>query len=275
MDKIKEHKKLTITLVLFSPLICLVLIILHYIFWSLIRTKGVPETPPFITSVPTQLEKISAISYFRSCAGHDFSGYNVDGQFERNRSMKHYFNPLPELNEMNNEIEIYAPFDGEIVILSPDEGLGEAIFSNERGKFLLIKEANTDWHFGIFHIDLLETVEEGDKVSSGELLGYASLKGAGNFDFSLQYGSGDTLFEWFVSEIIGFDKPSFFNQLDSMFNHMSEDVKAEFRRYDVPVDDMIISKETRDSLGCDFDSYEPANFFTWVYELDAAGNPIY
>ena len=50
------------------------------------------ENQKFITANPFNLSQISAISKFRSCVGHDYSGLNANGKEETKRSMKHYLN---------------------------------------------------------------------------------------------------------------------------------------------------------------------------------------
>ncbi|HEX9804392.1 MAG TPA: hypothetical protein VGA67_01815, partial [Candidatus Dojkabacteria bacterium] len=80
-------KKLLIGLGIFFGLI--LTIILQYILVNQFSNKSVSEEKNLITSNPIDLSQISRISKFRSCAGHNFSGYNVQGVRESNRSMKH------------------------------------------------------------------------------------------------------------------------------------------------------------------------------------------
>src|SRR4030066_403864 len=61
-----------------------------------------------ITSSPIDLDQMDRISYVRSCAGHDYSGENIDGELETNRSMKHYAIPLEKFNHTNNQVKIFA-----------------------------------------------------------------------------------------------------------------------------------------------------------------------
>jgi hypothetical protein len=58
---------------------------------------------------------ISKISKFRSCCGHDFSGWG-----EKNRSMKTYLHPVSTFAASNNELPIYSPFDGKIIAIKDE-----------------------------------------------------------------------------------------------------------------------------------------------------------
>lgn len=191
------------------------------------------ETGPFITANPMDLSQIASISPYRSCVGHDYSGYNIDGEKETLRSMKHYVDPLPDLIGTDT-IKIFAPFDGEIsraeesfpgtqVSLEPSAGIG---------------------HFIFFHVTLLPELRMGSKVTSGQNIGYVSKDIRANFDIGIRQ--------------FGFKQKSL-----SPFNFMEQSVLDEYAARGVTLENIILSKEERDANPCPISDYGPegdANF---------------
>lgn len=116
-----------------------------------VATKG-----RWITANPVDLQHVTAISHFRSCAGHDYSGFNIDGQQERDRSMKHYV-LTDEPWAAAHSIRGYAPFSGTVRITNEQFPLG---------KQMRIYDAGTGWSFVFFHGDPL--VANGAKVKAGQ-----------------------------------------------------------------------------------------------------------
>lgn len=245
----------------------IIAVVLQYITVNLLTSREIKSTKPIITANPVDLSQLSAISKFRSCEGHDFSGYNSEGKREKNRSMKHYFNPIPEFENTNNKLTVFAPFDGKIVNISPDGVIGETVFSNERGHYILIKHQESDWHVGLFHINPIENIKEGLNVKAGDLIGYADIKNAGNFDLVLQYKRDSSLLSFITTNMVGFDEAPFFQQFDSFLNYLSEDVKAEYKSYGIDAVNTIISKEDADNTTCDFNKYNPERNYTQVDKL--------
>ena len=128
--------------------------------------------PKFVNVVYLDLAKISAISKFRSNAGHEYSdstqfstsAYSEVGQqIEFCRSMKHYF-AGPEVAGVEPSVQIYAPTNG-IVSRMFDELIGGTqvqITSSDQPAFTFI----------IFHVTLATPLKEGDGVTAGQLLGH-------------------------------------------------------------------------------------------------------
>lgn len=126
---------------------------------AFVSAAAVAAPPParLITANPLDPAVIIEISKFRSCAGHDYSGKNTDGETETERSMKHYvrtsvpwFSERPTLG--------YAPFDGRVAGIE-DEGF-------PLGKQMRIAaKAAPDWGFVFFHCDPL--VKVGQSVKAG------------------------------------------------------------------------------------------------------------
>ena len=151
-------------------------------------------------------KSVEQISKFRSCAGHHY-GYDqwfIDSGLyevetdptETNRNMKHYFSPLESFrtSAADNELELHAPFDGEIYRVT-DEGHDSGYINKQ----VWIQSSSAPDIFAIlFHVNLLDTFPdywndypaeywsyhgEDDKdfdrltVSSGEALGFADLRG--------------------------------------------------------------------------------------------------
>ncbi len=116
-----------------------------------VQTKG-----RWITANPIDLASVTAISHFRSCAGHDYSGFNVNGQRERDRSMKHYVLTSQPWTAAHS-ITGYAPFAGTVRVTREQFPLG---------KQMRIYNPKIGWSFVFFHGDPL--VANGSRVKAGQ-----------------------------------------------------------------------------------------------------------
>jgi len=207
------------------------LIIIIVILIAVVLFLGDPggssdDKSKFITANPLDLTQIKAISKFRSCEGHDYSGKNIDGESETNRSMKHYVEAVDSLAHTTNQVKALAPFDGKIGSIEIDE--------NPRGvQVWLSPENGGNWKFVFFHIDLLPNVTKGTEVKAGELIGYADLADAANFDIALK--------------VIGFSQ-----KFDSVFDHMEDSVMQQYQDAGLTAENIVVTKDTRDADPCDF-----------------------
>ena len=151
-------------------------------------------------------QNVAEISKFRSCAGHHygyddtFSGLGIHevetDPTETNRSMKHYFSPLQSFrdNGSNNTLELHAPFDGTIYRVTA--GGHDSGYENKQ--VWIQSDVSPDIFAIVFHVNLLDLFPDywndypaeywshhGDDdtdfdrltVSSGEVIGYADLRG--------------------------------------------------------------------------------------------------
>lgn len=150
-----------------------VLIVLGVIL-SFLKPNKIGEFQ-FIQADFIDLDRIVAISKFRSNSGHDFS----KGTGETCRSMKHYFNVqvtaegerlrnqnngFPPGPDGKNDIKIYSPVDGKITQIKADQmSLGEQIY--------IQPDLNSDYTIRLFHIYKLDGVTKGKKVKAGEHIG--------------------------------------------------------------------------------------------------------
>jgi len=174
----------------------------------------------FITSNPLDLSQIQSISQFRSCVGHDYSGINSDGEKETLRSMKHYITPKESIKKAS----VFAPFDGEISSIE-----GEQI---DRGVQVWLSPPDSSWNFIFFHINLVDGLERGSDVKTGQLIGYSDLTTGGNFDVGLKnFGFGGQRF-------------------DSQFRYMTNEVLAEYAEFGITPENVITTKEYRDANPC-------------------------
>ncbi|MDP1725331.1 MAG: hypothetical protein Q8M15_01005, partial [Bacteroidota bacterium] len=111
--------------------------------------------PKFVANNYIELAKIYRISKYRSSVGHDYSD-----AFEHCRSMKHYFEPIANLDWTT--VKVYAPVSGKITRVEPEwAGDKIEIESNEYPAF----------RFSVFHVNLISILKVGDPVSAGQLLG--------------------------------------------------------------------------------------------------------
>lgn len=124
--------------------------------------RGVPR---FVNTVYIELTKIQRISKFRSSAGHDYSDWTQFGQgaikdaaghVESCRSMKHYF-AAPD-----STVKIVSPVSGTVSTLR-EESMGMQIE--------ITSDAQPDFHFTIFHVDLAAPLAIGQHLTEGQLLG--------------------------------------------------------------------------------------------------------
>jgi len=184
--------------------------------------------PPVLVKNFVDLRKIEKISKFRSCQGHLV--IPVDGN-EPKSNMKHYFWLKPEYQN-TKKVKLFAPYTGKIseTRAEPNEGLeGEIWISN-----------GNSWQFSIEHIQILSSLKKGEKVEAGQLLGYA----AGD-DFDIVYAKGALI----QKKIDGWNSP--FAALDSVFNHMSDELLTEYRNNGVNAPKgMIYKRSFREANPC-------------------------
>ncbi len=215
------------------------IIIVLGIFLVIILTAGAifvalrkrNSTPPVLTVNFIDLDKVEKISKFRSCQGHTVVPQD---ESESKRNMKHYVVLKPEYIG-KQKIEILSPLDGFVqgTMSNPEEGLEGEIWIGQNG---------TPWSVSFEHIELAREFERGDKVRAGELIGYVPDKGV---DVVYAVG-GDG-----VKVIDGYASP--FAALDSVFNHMSEEVLGIYKKKGIAgKDDLIYSREYRDQNPCQY-----------------------
>lgn len=227
MNIINKHKKLFLAFIVGIAVLISLIVTRH------IYEINSPSTvnPIFITANPVDLSQIKSISTFRSCVGHDYSAENTEGEEEKLRTMKHYLDPINELVNSKGKIKVFAPFDGEITSINNDKGPQQA----QRGvQVWLEPESANGWNFLFFHIDLLEHLKDGSEINSGDLIGYADLTDAANFDIVVKN------FEIFRGK----------NVIDAPLLHMTDAVLAEYEIYGATKENMILSKSYRDENPC-------------------------
>lgn len=217
----------------------LFLILISVIVFSVISNGN--EPPPNLVANFVDSSKIEKISRFRSCAGH--VTVPQDGR-ETKRNMKHYFWVKPEFNK-SNTVEIYSPFDGYVSVIRDEPGLnleGE-IWIRPKSNFVLLPPVGV-WQFSVQHIDVKDGLKRGSEVKAGELLGYAALSEKRGNSFDIVYGKMSLI----PKKIGNWTAP--FTDLDSVFNHMSENVLAQYKQKGLSEEGVILSKEERDKNPC-------------------------
>ena len=208
----------------------------------------------FIVANPIDLSQASAISKFRSCYGHDYSGGNAEGQKETQRSMKHYIDAISSLTGSTGQVKAFAPFDGTITHIDPDFASFER---NKRGDQIWISSSSSSgWMFVFFHVDLLPNIKKGSTVKAGELIGYGNLDGSENFDFTLKkfVFTGSNNFDPSMfpdkEKSNSAEAPLIFDAKESPFLHMDEKVLKQYKDRGVKIEDIIISRSARDRNPC-------------------------
>lgn len=202
------------------------------------------EPPPQIVANFTDLNKIEKISKYRSCAGHVTV---PQSERESKRSMKHYFEVKSEYSK-NQTVEIYSPYDGYVTSLrsDPGEGLEGEIWIVPKRKLPMLPPFGV-WQFSVQHIDVRKDLKLGSEVKTGELIGYAAFSESRKPPtFDIVYGK--MAFPPTPKRIDNWNSP--FADLDSIFNHMSENVFAQYQQKGLSKEMIILSKEERDQNPC-------------------------
>jgi len=216
-------------------------------------TKGANDTPTkstdtswpdptakYITSVPLDLTQIKSISKYRSCSGHDFSGYSFEKDLETDRSMKHYIYPIETYQGTIDKVKMFAPFDGTVSSIDRESDAiskpGKRPMTGNGIAFTTDADKNVDFQFG--HIYFVKEFNVGDTVKSGDLIGYAALGDVGNdFDIVLEGA-----------------KKSEQSIYGSVFDHMTDKVLTEFAKYNITPTNTKLTKEFRDANPCNYNT---------------------
>lgn len=233
-------KVLKVTGILFITFIAFALI-------SLFLAQKTP--PPILISNLVDLDKIEKISRYRSCAGHVTVPQD---QRETKRNMKHYFWVKPEYQKAN-AVELYAPFDGFVTDIrdEPELGLEGEIAIVPKNMFAFLPPIGR-WSFSIQHIYVHKDLRRGSEVKAGDFIGYAASDQRVGGSFDVVYAR----FGFPLKKIDNWTAP--FKDLDSIFNHMSDEVFAEYQNKGVASkEDFFISKEHRDQNPCQYDGEGP------------------
>lgn len=136
-----------------------------------------PLRDPVVTASPVDLSLVRDATYFRSCDSNDFSGRSVDdpGTVERDRNMRHVL-VLSSLHRDAEPVPVVAPFDG-VVTRTEDgtrwqsedgwvDGLSASVSITGAALPLL-----GSWSVTLGRV--APTVEPGDRVRAGDVVGYA------------------------------------------------------------------------------------------------------
>lgn len=232
----KNPKKLKWLLVL--PLV----VVAFFIFMG-VRYSGSPTekelNEKFIVVNPLDLSQVRGFSKYRSCAGHDYRGPTVQGEKEATpRSMKHYIKVKEEFAGKNGVVKAIAPFDGKISNIEKRDPERKPYDQ----QIWLSPDTNSkvprQWNFVFFHIDLRDDLKEGSKVKAGEVIGTAYLSrgpenSTDNFDMAVK-----------------FTRPMSIPAIDLPLAHATSEILAEYEKYGITLDDLVISQEYRDQNPC-------------------------
>jgi hypothetical protein len=219
-----------------------IIVLLAIVLFLYIAASMAPA--PKVIANFTELNKIGKISKYRSCAGHTTVPQD---ESESKRSMKHYFMVNAEYLG-NDTVAIYAPFDGIVTTVRQDlsDGLEGEIWIVPNDLFALMPPVGR-WSFSVQHINIRDGLNRGNSVKAGELIGYAAVSGGVRNTFDVVYAKGAL----FPKEIDNWNGP--FKKLDSIFNHVSDDIFAKYREMGVESrNDFIISREERDINPCTY-----------------------
>lgn len=223
-----------------------------------IPINGMSEPPKIVVNF-MDMKKVRQISKYRSCYGHTVVPQDMR---EMKRNMKHYVEVYPEFKK-EEIVEIYAPYDGYISVIREDmRGLleGEIWVAPDRGILSALPPLNL-WMFSVEHVRPRAGLRMGQKVRAGEIIGYASflVKERVEPTFDVIYGKMGLP----PKRIDNWTSP--FSDLDSIFNHMSDEVLGEYRQRGISKENIILSKEERDAKPC---VYREAPYFENSRDVD-------
>ena len=227
----KKILKISGGIILTLSSICIILFIM---------SKNAPA--PQIVANFTEIDKIEKISKYRSCVGHTTVPQD---EREMKRSMKHYFWVKPEYLG-SDTIEIYAPYDGFVTGIREDrsDGLEGEIWIAPKDMFVVLPPIGR-WMFSVQHINIRSGLKQGSEVKAGELIGYGAVAAQNRDTFDVVFAKA-SMFPKTIDNWVG---P--FMDLDSIFNHMSKDVFAQYLTKGIySKEDVIITKEKRDQSPC-------------------------
>lgn len=141
--------------------------------------------------------------------------------------MKHYAVPLQKYEGTKDQVKLYAPFNGKVAkIDEPKLGsMGRGIsFTTGDG-----------WYFEFGHIEIVPSLKKGDRVRSGQLVGYFEAQNGYALDLQM-FHSGRYI--------------DMFKGIDSYMNHVTPALEAEYAIHGVTKDTAIVTKEERDRNPC-------------------------
>ncbi|GEM_PF-2281853 len=227
----------------------LVLILISVFFLSLKFNQSQP--PPKLMANFMDINKVKQISKYRSCAGHTV--VPQDGR-EMKRNMKHYIEVYPEFRK-EETVELYSPYDGYVSLIRADMAdklEGEIWIAPERGPGNFFPPFDL-WTFSFEHMQPRKDLKTGSKVKTGELVGYASflVKERTEATFDVIYGTMGLR----MGKLDNWNSP--FGDLDSIFNHMSDEVFAQYQKRGITRENIIVSKEERDQNPCTYRDQGP------------------
>ncbi len=239
-----------LTVIKFSLLALLAITVFTFVLYK--NHKG---SQPIMTANFIDLAKVEKISKYRSCQGHLVVPQN---ESESRRNMKHYVILKPEY-QGGGKANVYSPINGIIKSIGkrPENGLEGEIW---------LGSDNDEWDVSIQHLFISEDLEEGQKVKAGQIIGMAADKG-----IDVVYGVGAQG----TKTIEGYQSP--YLALDSIFNHASKAILADYEAKGASLADLTYSKEFRDQNPCELEGtggqlndYEHPEDWTFLHESNVS-----
>jgi hypothetical protein len=117
--------------------------------------KPTDPLPKFITANFVNVSNLEKISKFRSGAGHNYS----DEYEAPDRSMKHYFVPLPQYRETqgtDHSLRVYSPVAGTVVKIKDD--IWNTTLGLGSHQLHIIPDGYNMFEVRLFHINNLDTL---------------------------------------------------------------------------------------------------------------------
>ena len=190
---------------------------------------------PKITHLPWDVDRIYALTPYRSNVGHDYTYKSWDG--ETCRTLNHYgnyghfINGLPYRSKPtpdNPNINLYAPFDGEYS--TRPEGINpNNPSSKEIGLQIIIKaKSNSHWIVRLYHSDVIPGLKEGSQVKSGQLVGTVGPMDPVQIAYEANLAGGKVVYQ-------------------SIFEHVTTQAFEPYAKLGFTPSSFVISKEAADA----------------------------
>ncbi|MBV8257490.1 MAG: hypothetical protein JO073_06685 [Actinobacteria bacterium] len=194
-----------------------------------------------IVANPIDLDTITSISLFRSCAGHDYSGIDAQGKRETDRSMKHYVNSSIAAGDAD-ALHGYAPFAGTVTTQPETDPIGQQVWVTSK----------SGWALVFFHGDPL--VKPGTKVKAGQPVVAWPAKNI--FDYFKAAGRYPPTI---TTVDVAFRNGA---TVDSFLLHMAPKVAAMWAAKGFTPANSIVSQQARDAAPCNgvYDWNNQSNF---------------
>lgn len=191
----------------------------------------------FIVANPLDLSQVEKFSRYRSCLGHDYSGFNENNELETQRSMKQGGLARSGITKMN----IYSPFNGTVIKYASVPGNDDPA---EEHSIEIVGDYSGKWFITFGHFTAKQGLDTGSRVTAGEFIGTSTI----HPDIS---PDGDGV-ELGLSKDLSTETIKEQFMRGAILDYADNKILAEYASYGLNPDNTKYTKEYRDAHPCDF-----------------------